>query len=623
MQVTCIKNLPSQLNEVGKIKIGMKGETVRSSGGKEFKRPQKLDHFILTTTEKDEAGNYIQDAALMDELKKDATLVNNNGDLIRIPIRLLYDSTELNFPTRYVSYNGGKLSCYGDGEQSFKRIKNNFTEPCSCPCPRLDGSYTGKDKCKATGALTCVIDGSELFGQAHKFRTTSINSVKGIMGGIKLIQTATKGRIAGLPLMLTVNAKTTVTPQGHNTTVYVVSLCYHGNMADLRSNVISMLTEEKQYLLGMDAIEQAAMEDGAGNVGLEPDSDEEREFVEEFFPDARGVETGGQNTPPPSNGKNGDDGVIDVTPEQPKTIEEPPQNSEDSDTEESEAPDVEESKENYLGEFPVGPYKKVYNSLMAEDNPEKAMAFLKRLQKPNIQYWLSTEHPSVEIPEKALKPQLLKIAEKLLIGAAPKDSTISTAKELIQAAPENLQGHELIDALKHATSQKEAADICLKYFSPTPIDRTQSTEELVEMSLLRIGKELETAQPSEEKVDPEPEETKVEPENVEQERTDPSAPGNTYESEDKPEAEKETDPRAFDDSDPITRDQKLSLAKLKKLLESQGKLKPERWELHVGYFFGPDNKPLKSAKDMTTVQGETFINMLKIHVNKAEDVIPF
>ena len=50
-----IKNLTPRLAEWGKIKIGAKGKMKTSNQGKQFAQPQKLDHFIITTMERDAA----------------------------------------------------------------------------------------------------------------------------------------------------------------------------------------------------------------------------------------------------------------------------------------------------------------------------------------------------------------------------------------------------------------------------------------------------------------------------------------------------------------------------------------------------------------------------------------
>ncbi|MFH1152655.1 MAG: hypothetical protein V1793_02470 [Pseudomonadota bacterium] len=641
-----IKNLRPRLSEAGKIKIGIKGQQRTSSQGKDFRPPEKLDHFIIVTTERDKDGNYIPDITLMTLLKSDKALVNSNGDLVNIPIRLLYDNPMSNMETQYVSYNGGVKSCYGDGEVSFKKLKGNFTIPCTCPCERLDPGYGGKDKCKASGKLVVMVDGANLFGQVHVFRTTGINSIEGLIGGMNLIITTTNGRLSGLPLMLTINAKSTVTPDGVPTTVYVVGICYRGGVESLQEKVYEIAAREHQYHIGMRNLKALPITgsevQGLSPLGVEPDSAEEQDFIDEFFPEARsgvsstamekkmtvaaeptttvdagaevvGAEiTDNDNDVPPGDNVQQEDQAPDNTPVDPGAEVTNP------------APEVKESTKSYMGEFPVGPYKKVYESFLVETDVEKAMNFLRRLRKENLQYWLSTEHPKVQFPEKALKPALLEICEgilkeKLCAGGADSecvsitDVIISTMKSM--KAPEELAKHKLMIAIATAKDQKGVADACTEYFRPNPIDRTQPIEGLVKMSVAYLIKQhtvlsqtAETVQKNQEVVSA---------------HTTPADSGNTAEPVNMVnQAEQNLStkyPREFNESKGlIIRDQKLTIAKLRKILEDDGIIEPGSWEKNVAYFLDAEGKPLQSAKDMTFVQAETFIKVLEDHVD-----IPF
>ena len=398
-----IKNLSIQLNEAGKIKIGKKGAMITSAKGNDFRPPEKLDHFQITTTEKDENGDYIQDGELQNRIKDSgAGIVNADGHLIGLPIRLLYDDTELNFPTQYVSYVSGQRSCSGDGEVSRKRV-DDYQVDHPCPCLRLEQGYDGKDKCKPMGTLTCVIDEAGLFGQAHKFRTTSMNSVKGILGGIELIKTATNGRVAGLPLMLALTQKATVTPGGPST-IYVVSVCYRGNLADLKTEALRIMMDEKKFLLAMDDIGQTETR----QVDIANGSDDEKEFVEEFFPDAVVVEDKAEE----------------------KTEPEPEPEPES----ESEPPTESESNMENSTLKPIGAYSRVYTSFLhyiQDGDIDKAMSCANRLQKGNLFYYMGRFYPHVEINPKTLKPKLLKLLNQLL--TAPQDKQVS--EELIEEGP--------------------------------------------------------------------------------------------------------------------------------------------------------------------------------------------
>src|SRR5215472_5520100 len=102
-----IRNLIPRLPERGKIKIGMKGDMITSSRGNDFQPPMKLDHFLVTTLERGQDGNFLIDEEFHRRFGPEPK---------EIPIRLLYDDVNLNFLTRYACFLGRTLWCSGDGD---------------------------------------------------------------------------------------------------------------------------------------------------------------------------------------------------------------------------------------------------------------------------------------------------------------------------------------------------------------------------------------------------------------------------------------------------------------------------------------------------------------------------
>lgn len=273
-----VKGLTPGLLEIGKIKIGIKGKMIESAQGNKFQPPKKLDHFVVTTTKKGEDGNYIEDEEI-----KNIFGLEKDSEIKSIPVRLLYNDPDLNFPTRYASYNGGKLTCSGDGEKAITAMDRQI----ECPCKKLDNAYQGKDKCKINGTLSVIIDNTNKFGGCHKFRTTSFNTCSSILGSMAIIKHATGGILAFLPLHLTIQPKTTTIPTtGGTTTIYVVSLIYPGNVSELQQAAFEMATEKRQYLLAMKEIENKAKSDNPFS------SEDEKEIVEEFYPEAVDISCG-------------------------------------------------------------------------------------------------------------------------------------------------------------------------------------------------------------------------------------------------------------------------------------------------------------------------------------------
>ena len=87
---TMIKGVIPQLKEIGKLKIGKKGMVKKSQSGKDYRPPEKFDHFEVVTLQKDANGDFIPDKPIMDIIGTDAKEIN---------IHLLYNDPTLNFMT--------------------------------------------------------------------------------------------------------------------------------------------------------------------------------------------------------------------------------------------------------------------------------------------------------------------------------------------------------------------------------------------------------------------------------------------------------------------------------------------------------------------------------------------
>ena len=289
-----VKGLMPGLMEVGKIKIGIKGKMTTSQGGAEFRLPQKIDHFRIVKNERDENDDYALDEEIIETISKHkSTVFDKEKNIIAIPIRLLYNEIDLVFPTQYVSYVNGKLSCSGNGEKAHTRDGRETT----CPCSRLDGAYTGKDKCKISGTLSCIIEGSNV-GGCYKFRTTSINSARYILSSLMLIKAATGGLLSFIPLRLVINPKKTIIPAtGAPTTIYVVTVEFQGGIEELQQKALTMGRERVSLIENMRDIEIEAKKIVSGDIDSDAER-EEREFAEEFFPESIEVKTNNEEKEP-------------------------------------------------------------------------------------------------------------------------------------------------------------------------------------------------------------------------------------------------------------------------------------------------------------------------------------
>ena len=272
-----IKNLHPALTERGKIKIGMKGETRKASSGKSYQLPQKLDHFLVTTLFRDDTGNFKVDKEIMDKLGEKPTT---------IPIQLLYDDPNLNLQTRYAVYTGRQLWCSGDGETAL-RLKQGqrAREGVRCICERQDPSYEGQDRCKINGTLSVIIDGVPQIGGVWKFRTTSYNTVVGLMSSLALIRRMTGGILAGIPLQLTLSPKTVTSPaDGKVQTVFVVGIEYHGTADELQAIGYDTANKNAIHAVKIETLEQEARKLLAAPADKVFASDDEDDLIDEFYP---------------------------------------------------------------------------------------------------------------------------------------------------------------------------------------------------------------------------------------------------------------------------------------------------------------------------------------------------
>ena len=282
-----IKNLCPGLMELGKIKIGNKGQIRQSQGGGTWQAPQKLDHFLITTMERGKDNNFVVDERLH-------KLFDPTGDrpIRSIPVRLIYDDISLNFATRYICYYGKTVFCSGDGEDAQRLQQDRKTYATrTCPCERQDPTFAGDDgkgkgKCKINGILSVIIDGAQAVGGVWKFRTTSYNTVVGILSSLALIQRVTGGRLAGIPMNMTVSPKTVQDPINQTQQiVYIVGLQYAGTIDTLRDTGYQIAMTEAKHGISMARIEEDArlMLAHTPSSGLGDDLPED--VIGEFYPE--------------------------------------------------------------------------------------------------------------------------------------------------------------------------------------------------------------------------------------------------------------------------------------------------------------------------------------------------
>jgi hypothetical protein len=206
--------------ELGKIKIGGLGESRPAANGGTWRLPEKLDHFVVTTLQRDADGGLIVDADLMASLSEHS---DRDGKLRQIPIALLSNDVEEVLQAAWVWYCGKKLGARSDGRTvTWFHNPNNKARLDS---PRTEewipnGRFNHLFKLHTT--MSVVIAAKQArWGGVYKFRSTSQITASQVYGSLMHLRELTGGLLRGLPLRMVVRP-VQVTPEGQPKTVYVV-----------------------------------------------------------------------------------------------------------------------------------------------------------------------------------------------------------------------------------------------------------------------------------------------------------------------------------------------------------------------------------------------------------------
>jgi len=267
-----IKGISPRLQELGRIAVGEKGGVSKS--GKSL-LPTKLDHFIFTTLDKDENDRYIRDQSMMEMFGDNCT---------EIPIRLLYNDIELNFPTFYAKYARSGIKIRGDGENwtvygvdaDGKGTREEVFDPNN------ERGFLDDPDVKPHGILTVLVEGQNSVGGVFKFRTTSWNSINNILSSLALIKNMC-GMLTYIPLKLVLRKKE-VQPRdmSRKTWIPAVSIEFRGSIEELQATAaeVMRLTTGAQRE-EMKQIEEAVRE----HLGEEESIDVQKDIASEFAPE--------------------------------------------------------------------------------------------------------------------------------------------------------------------------------------------------------------------------------------------------------------------------------------------------------------------------------------------------
>lgn len=275
--------------ELGKIKIGGKGEERTTQDGRKWRLPEKYDHFVITTMNREPNGDLTPDDALMSQLISEYG--DKDGELRQLPITVLsHDIGEI-MQCSWIWYAGKNLGAKSDGytiewrysPTTFQALKEPRVEPWKDSYAELkDGK--GNKIFKIHTTFNCVIAANESrWGGVYKLRTTSRITADQLLGSLVTLTSMTGGVLCGLPLMLVVRP-VQVAPDGKPTTVYVIHCELRAkNIEDIQTKALHLAKFQLENKKQLESV-QAEYRRMLVNPGDEFES-EAADIAEEFAPE--------------------------------------------------------------------------------------------------------------------------------------------------------------------------------------------------------------------------------------------------------------------------------------------------------------------------------------------------
>lgn len=268
-----IKGLAITPPVIGRISIGKMVE----KNGKRL--PEKDDSFTLTT----QAQN--KDGWLLHPLHQKLLDVAANGKIREIPVKVLFNSADLNLRAEYSLFDRttGRPVCVGNGETAKGVTENGIKD---FPCPSPDGCEVGrKGGCKPFGRLNVQVDGQGDEMASFIFRTTGFNSIRTLSARLSYFEAVSGGTTRYLPLLLKLRAKSTT--QSHRTPVYYVDLCLRDGVSleEAVTQTRQAAAQHEEAGVNIEALESAART-ALANGAFEDGEEEIPAIVEEFYPES-------------------------------------------------------------------------------------------------------------------------------------------------------------------------------------------------------------------------------------------------------------------------------------------------------------------------------------------------
>ena len=265
-----IRGMTPQLAEVGKIKIGVKGEKMVRG----HLLPQKLDHFAIATLMKDDAGRLVMDDQMNKIIGEKCTSLD---------ICLCYDDFAMNMPSSYAWFAQSKLVCMGNGEMAMRRKEDGSEEEIICN-PKECTAYK-ENKCKPYGRLSVILADANRIGGVYVLRTTGWNTIRNVLSSMAFIRKEAGGVLAGLPLRMRL-LPMTVTPRdvGHNVKIYAANIEFPGTLSELKQAGEKEMERRLKLGINMKQTEEKYRESVKARMKEEAE-EEAVDIAEEFVPE--------------------------------------------------------------------------------------------------------------------------------------------------------------------------------------------------------------------------------------------------------------------------------------------------------------------------------------------------
>ncbi|HGM6414368.1 TPA: hydrolase or metal-binding protein [Stenotrophomonas maltophilia] len=270
---------------VGRISIGR----VVERNGKRL--PEKDDQFTLTSQIQNRDG-WIQHP-LDETLRQQA-----GGKLRSIPVRLLFNDPDLNLRADYSLFDRdtGRPVCVGNGEGCRRSTKEGIA---TLACPGPTACAFGAGSCKAYARLNVLVGDAEddALG-SFVLRTTSFNTIRTLAARMQYYSAVSGGLLACMPLELRLRGKSTT--MSHRTAIYYVDLVVRSGLTLEQAIAEAREVDATRRAAGLDqvALDEAARH-GFANGAFEELEEDVPAVVEEFYPEAAGMQVVSMMEPGP------------------------------------------------------------------------------------------------------------------------------------------------------------------------------------------------------------------------------------------------------------------------------------------------------------------------------------